>query len=92
MIHHTQRERIVFDVVILCSIFLLPSYVALFLSGLLILRFKNYIEFPITALIVDVLYKPYGGTYLGLFGISLIILIIAEYFRDRIKSKGKDTL
>lgn len=87
-----KNERIIIDIAIFLCIFLIPSYLTLFFSFLLIIKYRNYIEFPITAFLIDVIYKTQSFAYIGLFGWSLILLIIIELFRDSIKIKPRETL
>lgn len=87
-----QKERVAIDIALFLCIFLLPSYVTLLISSLFMIKYNRYIEFPIFALVLDSVYKGHSYAYIGLFGWSLIILILVELFRGNIKMKGKDTL
>lgn len=87
-----QKERIFIDIALFLCIFLLPSYVSIAISALFMIRYQKYIEFPIFALVIDVLYKTHGYAYIGLFGWSLLILVLVELLRGNIKMKGRDTL
>jgi hypothetical protein len=92
MINNTQKERIIVDIALSLCIFLIPSYLTLLLSSLLIARYKRYIEFPIFALLLDTIYKSHSFAYIGLFGWSLLLLVVVELFRGNIKIKQRDTL
>lgn len=87
-----QRERILASIALIGCVFLLPTYVTLIIGVLFTFRYHRYIEFPIAAFLIDVLYRPYGHTIVGLFGWSLIFVVTVDYFRNRIKQRGKDTL
>ncbi len=87
-----QKERILVDIALFLCIFLIPSYISLFLISLFMIRYRRYVEFPLFALIIDTLYSTHSFAYIGLFGWSLIILVVVELFRGNIKSKGRDTL
>lgn len=87
-----KRERIFVDISILCCIFLLPTYISIIIGSLFVFRYRNYFEFPFFAFLIDAIYKPVPHASIGLFGIALIFTLLVEFFRDRVKSKGRDTL
>ncbi len=89
---NTKLERIIVDTILSFCVFLVPAIFTLTIAFAFSFRYKKYIEFPIFAYIVDVLYKPTGNAIIGLFGISVIVILIVEFLRERLKSKSKDTL
>lgn len=87
-----NKIRVLLDLGLIVSLFLLPTYITIFLAFIISIYIFRYIEFPIIAFFIDSIYKPFEGASLGLFGISIIVIVLIEYFRDRVKLKGKDTL
>ncbi len=89
---NTKLERIIVDTILSFCVFLVPAIFTIIVAFAFSFRYKKYIEFPIIAFLIDVIYKPTGSAVLGLFGISVIIVVIVEFLRDRLKAKTKDTL
>lgn len=87
-----KRERIFVDIGILCCIFLLPTYISIIIGSLFVFKYRNYFEFPIFAFLIDAVYRPTPYAVIGLFGYALILTLAVEFFRDRVKPKGRDTL
>lgn len=92
MMKNKKNERIIIDIAIFLCIFLIPSYFTLIICSLFVIRYRRYIEFPVVAFLIDVVYKTSDYAYIGLFGCSLILLTIVELIRDIIKIRPKETL
>lgn len=88
----TTRERVCADVGLLAATFMLPSLLALIVSALLVFRYRSFYEFPVVALLVDVLYRPQGFTMIGLFGVALSFVFIVDVLRAKVRPKDKRVL
>ncbi len=92
MMSQIKKERILVDMIILCGIFLLPTYISILIAFIFAFRYRNYFELPLLSFIIDVVYNSDKSVYFGLFGFSIIAVLLIEFFRGRIKEKSKDTL
>ncbi len=81
-----MTKRIVFDVVILLSIFLTPWWVTLplFIFGLFV--FDNFYEFIIYGIIMYSMYSPDGGRIISSEIFYPIIILGFYFFVDLLKN------
>lgn len=82
-----DKQRLFIGIALFASVFVLPSLVTLFLGTLLALRYNRFFELPIAALLIDALYRPYGHAFIGLFGYTLLYILIVDHFRIRIRMR-----
>ena len=78
-------KRIITDVLLLVSLFVLPWWITLFVAFLLIFYFKLYFESIILAFFLDLLYSPinFSGVYL-LTIFTIILFIIIEVLKNKL--------
>jgi hypothetical protein len=87
-----DKQRLLIGCALLVCVFVLPSMLTLFIGGLLVLRFNNYYEFPVAALLIDALYRAHDTATFGLFGFAIIFVLIVDYLRVRIRMRDNRRL
>lgn len=92
MLRLLHNSRVYIGVALFVCAFVLPTLLTLFIGALLSLRFARYYELPAVALLIDALYRPYGATSIGLFGIALLYVLIVDYLRIRIRMRDNHRL
>ncbi len=79
-------RRIIFDIVLLASIFVLPWYGVLIFALLGISFFKNYYEASILGIIMDLLYSvSTPGIISGRFGVWFGVLLATVFIKEKLK-------
>lgn len=86
-VHKLDKQRLFIGIALFVSVFVLPSLLSLFLGALIAIRYNRYFELPLTGLLIDALYRPYGHTVIGLFGFSLLYILIIDHLRIRIRMR-----
>ncbi len=92
MIRSLEKQRVLIGVLLLVSVFVLPSLFTMFLGAIMSLRYARYFEFPIASLLIDALYGPTGHATIGLFGFALVYILIVDYVRIRIRMRDNRKL
>ena len=87
-----NKQRIYIGIALFVCVFVLPSMVTLAIGALLVMRYTNYYEFPVAALLIDALYRPYGSALVGLFGFAILYVLLVDHLRIRIRMRDNRRL
>jgi len=83
-----MAKRIIFDVFLLLSVFVLPWWISLLLMFLGIFAFKNFYEFIVANIVVYSLYSIPSPRWISspLFFFSVVALsyVLIQYIKDNI--------
>ncbi|HXK37455.1 MAG TPA: hypothetical protein VJ579_00080 [Candidatus Paceibacterota bacterium] len=87
-----DKQRLVIGGALFIGVFVLPSILTLIIGALLALRYNNYFEFPVFALLIDAVYRTNSMSTFGLFGFAVIYVLAVDYFRVRIRMRDNRRL
>ena len=82
-------KRIFAGIIFFFLVLYAPFWLTLLYGTVVLLSFPRYYEFPVAALLVELLYRPSDAKFFGmLFGMTvcaLLLLVVAEFVRKRIR-------
>lgn len=81
-------RRVVFDCVLLLSIFLLPWWLVMVVGMIGVIIFGGFYEFIVAGIVLDLLYLPIEGGHIRFFasGLFFIVFLFVYWIRTRIRS------
>jgi len=84
----SQVRRVIFDAVLLISIFLLPWWIVMVIGMVGVIVFGGFYEFIVAGVFLDLLYLPIEGGHVRFFasGLFFIAFLLVYWIRTRIRS------
>ena len=87
MYNNIMKKRIIFDILLLLSIFLMPFYFTLIFSIFLLFYFRHFYEFLIVFFLIDLLYGIEMNKFANIQIVSLLLAVVIYFLSEILKTK-----